>query len=107
MTTGYQYYRPGELKFTDIEWDPIKAESNVEKHEIAFVDVVKHLRDPDRIEIETPQLRDGEFRWQTSGFAEGRLITVIYTRRGENVRIISARKASRHERREYRSSSVV
>ncbi len=81
--------------------------ANAEKHEITFTEAIEHLRDADRIEIKTPQIHDDELRWMTTGFANDRFVTVVYTWRGERVRIISARKASRHERREYRSSSIV
>ena len=86
------------------EWDTAKAAANLLKHGVAFEDAVTVFRDPlhrsrqDRYE-------DGQERWQTFGFAlDLVLIMVAHTFRdtdGEEViRIISARRATRQERRD-------
>ncbi|MCO5222131.1 MAG: BrnT family toxin [Thermomicrobiales bacterium] len=106
-TTGHQYYRVGALLVNGFEWDDAKAESNIGKHDIVFEVAIMLFRDRNRIEQDPPQQRQGEVRWKTVGRAEGALTTVIYTWRGDRVRIISARKASRYERREYRSRAIV
>ena len=104
-TTGNQYYRPGELRFDEVEWDHAKAETNVEKHDVAFIDAAKVFLDIDRIEQISPDGRSPELRWKTVGYSGDLLIAVIFTIRGENLRIITARRASRRERREYGSGA--
>ena len=107
MTTGNQYYRVGALIVSGFEWDPAKAERNLEKHDIVFEAAIELFRDRNRTQQEPPQERQGELRWKTVGLVDDDLTTVIYTRRRDQIRIISARKASRYERREYRSRAVV
>jgi len=107
VTTGNQYYRPGALIDGDFEWDHAKAIDNVQKHAVKFMDAAQVFRDDDRIEQESPPGDDSERRWKSVGQVGNVVITVIFTLRGEHVRLISARKASRRERREYGSSSPV
>lgn len=106
-TTGIQYYQVGPLLVSGVEWDPAKAQRNLEKHEIVFEIAIQVFGDRNRIQQDPPQQRQGELRWKTVGLVETELTTVIYTWREDRVRIISARKASRYERREYRSRAVV
>ncbi len=107
MTTGNQYYRVGALFANGFEWDPDKARSNEAKHDIIFEVAIQLFEDADRIQQDPPHQRQDELRYRTVGQVEGALVTVIYTWREDRIRIISARKASRHERREYRSRAVV
>ena len=89
---------------TAFEWDPRKAASNARKHGIQFADAVLVLEDDQAI-----TLRDdayGEERWATIGMdATGRILVVIYTWRGGNIRIISARAAMQAECRKYTEST--
>jgi uncharacterized protein len=86
---------------TSCEWDPAKAHSNFAKHGVHFADAVFALEDELALTMRDPFAKDEE-RWITLGTdAEGRLLVVIYTWRGSNVRMISARKASRRERQQY------
>ena len=83
------------------DWDPKKAESNLRKHGIDFADAIPALEDDLGLTLE-----DGcedEARFVTVGMdVLGRLLVVIYTHREEDqIRIISARKASPRERRAY------
>lgn len=83
-----------------IEWDSSKARANREKHGIGFSDAVSALEDEYALTIEDdyPQER----RFITLGQdAIGRLLVVVYTYRGEIIRIISARRATARERKEY------
>ena len=84
----------------DIEWDPRKAASNARKHGIRFADAVSVLEDERAI-----TLRDdasGEERWVTVGMDTlARIVTVVYTWRGDTVRLISARKATAREAGHY------
>jgi hypothetical protein len=84
----------------DVEWDPQKALSNLEKHGIAFSDAVTAFEDEYALTIEDdhPQER----RFVTLGMdALSRLLVIVYTYRGEVIRIISARRAAVRERNEY------
>ena len=85
----------------EFEWDGDKAATNLKKHEVDFADAVAVLFDEMSITIrdETP---DEEERFITLGAdAVGRLLVVVYTWRGEVVRLVSARKATAVERRGY------
>jgi hypothetical protein len=82
------------------QWDPDKAETNRRKHGIEFADAVVVLEDESAITIEDDDV--DEDRYITIGLdAFGRVLIVVYTWRGEDIRIISARAATRHERRQY------
>jgi uncharacterized DUF497 family protein len=83
------------------QWDPAKAEANVKKHGVEFADAVGVLADPTAITIEDPQA-EGEQRFLSMGMdVLGHIIVVAYTYRGDEVRLISARKASKKELRVY------
>ncbi len=81
------------------EWDNEKREINLKKHEIDFVGAIKIFEDLDRIEFVSH--RKGEERFQTIGMVHGVIISLIYTVRKDEKRIISARRASKHERETY------
>ena len=86
----------------DFEWNPAKAESNVRAHGVSFADTFALFEDPSAITIDDPH--DEGDRFITLGTdAFGRILVVVYTWRGESIRIISARKATRTERRNYES----
>lgn len=80
------------------EWDENKRELNLEKHGLDFIDAVQVFIDPNRIEAET---KHSEKRYQTIGIVNGVVIFLVYTHRGTNRRIISARRASQNERKFY------
>lgn len=87
----------------DCEWDPAKARSNWVKHGIHFADAVSALEDEEALTIRDPLAE--EERGVTLGMdALGRVLVVVYTWRGERVRLISARKATPRERRSYAKS---
>lgn len=89
-------------QFMEIEWDPNKADSNVEKHGVPFAEAATAFGDPLSMTIVDPDHSDGEERCVLLGqsFA-GRLVVVVHTHRGERIRVISARIATRNERRSY------
>ena len=75
----------------DFEWDRDKATVNLQKHRIDFADAVTVFDDLNTITIDDPN--HDELRFVTIGVdAYGRLLVVIYTWRGENIRLISAQK---------------
>lgn len=83
-----------------IEFDPKKAASNLAKHGIDFADVEPVLYDPSAFTSE--RVVSGELRYITTGTdLLLRVITVVWTKRGDNQRLISARPARRKERQIY------
>lgn len=85
----------------EIEFDPAKARANLAKHKASFAHAEQALRDPSAVTIEDPDAR-GERRFVTLGMdALGRILVVVYTPRGDRIRSISARKASRGESGQY------
>ena len=84
----------------DYEWDPEKARSNRIKHGISFADATAVLEDVDGLTLEDDD--PDEQRFITIGRdAFGRILVVVYTYRPMAIRIISARKATIGERRQY------
>lgn len=85
----------------DIEWDPAKAASNLKKHEIRFSDAELAFYDGSALSMPDP-FSVSEERFLLTGLdAIGGLVTISYTYRGKALRIISARRATAAERREY------
>ena len=86
----------------DFEWDNAKAKSNLLKHGVDFLDSIEAVLDPNRLEGIDTTSDHGEERLNVIGMAHGRVLFVVTTLRGEDVcRIISARKATRHEQDRY------
>ena len=84
-----------------IEFDPCKATANRKKHGASFAEAEPVLNDPLALTRENGHA-EGEIRWVTVGLgAENRVLAVVWTQRGSNIRLISARKATRNERRMY------
>ncbi len=86
----------------EIEWDSDKADSNLKKHGVSFEEAATALLDPMALAQEDAASED-ELRWVLIGMsAQLRLLTVVYTlRRQDRVRLISARRATRKEARNY------
>jgi len=81
----------------DVEFDPAKARANLRKHRVRFADAEQALGDPFAVTIDDPDA-EGEQRFVTLGMdALGSILVVVYTPRGDRVRLISARKASKGE----------
>ena len=81
------------------DWDVEKRRRNVAKHGLDFTRAIKIFSD---ITVERLSVKSDEVRFKATGYCEGIPLTVIYTWRGRKRRIISARRAKRNERREYR-----
>lgn len=82
------------------EWDKIKARQNEKKHSVSFADTFAVFEDTNALTLD--QSSSGEERNVTIGMdAFGQVLVVVYTWRGDNIRIISARKAERTEVRQY------
>jgi uncharacterized DUF497 family protein len=84
------------------EWDSGKAAENLRKHEVDFVDAADALEDPNRIEEIDDRFVYDEERIQVIGMAHSKVLFVVVMLPGEDTcRIISARKATRHEQDRY------
>ncbi|MCX5733264.1 MAG: BrnT family toxin [candidate division NC10 bacterium] len=84
------------------EWDQAKAKVNEIKHGVAFADTFAVFEDPNALTLD--QATEGEQRHVSVGIdGFGRVLVVAYTWRGEKIRIISARKATQSEVRQYES----
>ncbi len=84
------------------EWDPRKARTNFAKHGVTFEEATTIFGDPLSLTIPDPEHSLTEERYITVGKAfSGKLLVVAHTDRGDNIRIISARGASRRERKFY------
>ncbi|MSQ49441.1 MAG: BrnT family toxin [Betaproteobacteria bacterium] len=85
----------------EIEFDPRKAAVNLRKHRVSFEEAASCLLDPRALVMEDGR-SEGESRWLLVGMsARARLLTVVYTLREDNPRLISARKATTKEANIY------
>jgi hypothetical protein len=90
---------PDALRF---EWDQKKAAENRAKHRVSFEEAVTVFGDLLGRITDDPRHSEGEDRYVLLGLsARQRLLAVMFTERGDVIRLISARKATRHERRDY------
>ncbi|MGV3548160.1 BrnT family toxin [Rhizobium sp.] len=87
----------------EFEWDEEKNRINRAKHNWDFSRAARVFSDPFNVTEEDRTLDYDEFRYRTTGIVDGQLITVIYTDRAGAFRLISARKATSHERKNYES----
>lgn len=84
----------------EVEWDARKAAANLQKHGVDFADAVAVFAD--ELAVTIPDEGHEDDRFVTVGTdGLGRLLVVVYVWRGERVRVISAREATRRERRQY------
>ena len=84
------------------EWDPTKAEINLRDHRVSFEEAVTLFLDPLAVTYRDPDHSDQEDREITIGHSvKQQILFVSHCRRGEHVRIISARKAARKECKQY------
>ena len=85
----------------DFEWNDEKAALNRRKHGVSFEDAVEAFDDAFAIATLDDPAGHGEERIVMIGTSGVGVLTIVYTERGERVRIISARKATRHEKERY------
>ena len=86
----------------NFEWDPRKAEANIKKHGVSFAEASTVFCDPLSVTVPDPDHSRQEERFQILGMSKtNKLLVVAHTDRGENIRIISARPATRKERHAY------
>lgn len=83
------------------EWDEDKNQENISKHGLDFADAWEVFEAPMQTALDT-RAGYGEDRWTGIGFLANRIVVVVFTERGEDdIRIISLRKALKHERRKF------
>lgn len=85
----------------EFEWDDAKANDNLRKHGVSFAAAALAFRDPFAVEWIDERQPYGEERIVLLGSSGGIVLTVIYTERGPRIRIISARRATKHEQDHY------
>ncbi len=84
------------------EWNEDKSKENLRKHGVSFEEAKTVFNDPSAITISDPDHSEYEYRYLDIGTSfKDRVLVVWYTERGENIRIIGCRKATRSERRIY------
>jgi uncharacterized DUF497 family protein len=87
---------------TLFEWDRHKAEANLRKHGISFEEAQTVFTDPLSITLPDPDHAEDEERSIDIGMSDNhRILVVVYTERGQHIRLISARKATPVERKQY------
>ncbi len=86
----------------EFEWDTNKATANLNKHGVSFTEAATVFGDPLSTTFPDPEHSINESRYITIGLSNnGRLIVLAHTDRDSRVRVISAREATRRERRFY------
>ena len=99
LVSGYQEVVKQIMEF---EWDPNKSDDNLKKHGITFHEASTVFGDPLAITFNDPYHSMVEHRFLTFGCSRaGQLMVVVHTERHEKTRIISARRATRQERKIY------
>ena len=83
----------------EFEWDDAKAERNVQEHDVTFEMAREAFSDPEFIDEDDPD--PDEERFKRICTRADALYVIVYTERGSRTRIISARRADRHEQRRY------
>ncbi len=87
------------------EWDPKKAKANLRQHGVSFDQAASVFLDPLSVTFPDPDHSGEEFREITIGrSASQRVVFLSHTRWGDRTRLISARKATRRERKQYEES---
>jgi uncharacterized DUF497 family protein len=92
------------LKF---EWDEAKASSNIKKHGVSFEEAATVFGDPLAAIFDDPVHSREEHREVLIGHSNrNRLLIICFTERGEAIRIISARRATKREHKEYEENPI-
>jgi uncharacterized DUF497 family protein len=90
----------------EFDWDPAKDAANRRKHGVSFEQATEVFEDHSKVGWLCSYPEDEEERFIVIGRQGWRIVTVVYTLRGTTTRLISARKASRSERRAYDQSET-
>ncbi len=93
------------MENTEVEWDEEKAKSNLKKHGVSFEEAATIFNDPKIATISDPDHSEDEERDVSLGMSViMRLLAVIHTFRKERIRLISARKATKAEKKNYENN---
>jgi len=87
------------MQIDEFEWDDNKNRINIAKHGISLKDARYAFYDPNKV-VMVDLSDSNEDRWKIIGMVD-KLLLVVYTERGERIRLISARAATRAEQEEY------
>jgi uncharacterized DUF497 family protein len=87
------------------EWDETKAAANYASHGVSFETAREVFKDPFAIERLDDRESYGEERFILIGMAEGAVLTIVHTERAGRFRLISARRATKHEQDDYFSQN--
>jgi uncharacterized protein len=90
-------------RISAFEWDEKKRNKNLEKHGIDFEEATEVFYGGSLV---SRSHRNNEERWIAIGETEGRVVAVVFTRRGDSLRIISARRARKNEERQCRNQKM-
>lgn len=93
----------GVATWRAFEWDDAKAASNLAKHRVSFTFATRVFLDASLMDLDAFQPGDREVRRKAIGTIDGRIFTVVYTMRGDVIRIISARPCNTKEGKSYGS----
>ena len=83
------------------KWDEVKARANFRKHGVTFEQAAYAFRDPFAVEWIDDRAAYDEERFILLGMSGGQILSVVYTERGERLRLISARRATKYEKDHY------
>ena len=101
IRSGLRYESRWYTSNVDFVWDARKNESNIAKHGLDFADA-RHVFDAPLLVALDERDDYGEDRWIGIGFLDGRVVVIVFTGPDENsIRVISLRKALRHERERF------
>jgi hypothetical protein len=87
-------------------WDETKRKSNLEKHGLDFKDAHLVYDNPDKCTYESIRKNEPRLLDLAVAVVKGRLLALIYTERGDDIRVISFRPASREEREQYEQDKI-
>jgi hypothetical protein len=85
----------------EFEWDEQKRLSNIAKHDVDFREAIVFFENPHV--AEQSRFAGNEQRWLAVGMIDNRYVTTVFTRRGDNMRIISMRRSRNGEKRRYQA----
>ena len=91
------------LRDDSFEWDDRKAASNLRKHKVSF-DAARQVFAEEHV-IDEPDPDADEDRWRRIGRSGSGILVVTYVERGSRIRIISARKANKHEKTRHENQT--
>ena len=90
----------------EFEWDSAKARANIRKHRVPFLIACEVFKDGAGLQRLDDSDDYGEERWILHGRVGQTILSVVYTHREQLIRLISARKATRNEQRNYWAREV-